>query len=102
MATNELLLTLFDHLQCKFATVANPDELLIEEPAPEVVGGKEFSKCIIGGGSNMKRIAQILKNQGIEVIDFEKFDGPVILDLLGNYAYRFEQLDGTLAMPFKT
>jgi hypothetical protein len=125
MATNELLRTLFDHLQCKFATVANPDELLIEEPAPEVVGGKEFSKCIIGGGSNMKRIAQILKNQGIEVIDFtslgwtptdqnikklcdsiknlpEKFDGPVILDLLGNYAYRFEQLDGTLAMPFKT
>jgi hypothetical protein len=26
----------------------------------------------------------------------------VILDLLGNYVYRFEQLGGTLAMPLKT
>jgi hypothetical protein len=86
MATNKLLRTLFDHLQCKFATVANPDELLIEEPAPEVVGGKEFSKCIIGGGSNMKRIAQILKNKGIEVIDLTSLGWTPTEQNIKNYA----------------
>jgi hypothetical protein len=32
----------------------------------------------------------------------EKFEGLVILDLLGNFVYRYEQLDGTLALPFKS
>jgi hypothetical protein len=125
VATNELLRTLFDHLQCTFATAANSDDLVIREPAPQVQGGKEFSKCIVAGGSNMKKIIPHLTNRGIEVIDLtksgwtpteaniqsvcneikslpEKFEGPVILDLLGNFVYRYEQLDGTLALPFKS
>jgi hypothetical protein len=125
VATNELLRTLFDHLQCTFATAANSDDLIIREPAPQVQGGKEFTKCIVAGGSNMKKIIPHLINKGITVIDLtktgwtptetniqairseikslpEKFDGPVILDLLGNFVYRYEQLDGTLALPFKS
>ncbi len=49
-ATNELLRTLVDLLQSKFATVANSDDLFPREPALEDQGGKEFTHCIVGGG----------------------------------------------------
>ena len=124
VATNELLRALFDHLQCTFATVANSSDLLIGEPAIKVQGGKEFSKYIVAGGSNLKKIIPHLIRKGIEVIDLtkpgwtptepniqaicdaikqlpEKFDGLVVMDLLGNFAFRYTQMDGTLALPYK-
>jgi hypothetical protein len=51
VATNELLRTLVDLLQSKFATVANSDDLFPREPALEDLGGKEFTHCIVGGGA---------------------------------------------------
>jgi len=123
-ATNELLRTLVDHLQSNFATVANSDDLFPREPALDDQGGKEFTHCIVGGGSNMKKICPLLTAKGIQVTDLTKsgwtpteanitaladsirklppdFNQPVILDVLGNVTYRYQQLDGTMAMPYK-
>jgi hypothetical protein len=123
-ASKELLRTLVDLLQSKFATVANSEDLFPGEPAIEDLGGKEFTHCILGGGSNMKKIGPLLTDKGIHVTDLTKpgwtpteanilalaesirnlppdFNQPVILDVLGNVTYRYEQLDGTMAMPYK-
>jgi hypothetical protein len=72
----------------------------------------------------MKKIGPLLTAKGIHVTDLTKpgwtpteanilalaesirklppdFNQPVILDVLGNVTYRYEQLDGTMAMPYK-
>jgi hypothetical protein len=125
VASNELVRTLLDLLQCNFATVTNLEELLSAEPASQIEGGKDISCLIICGGSNMSKIVPILSNMGYTVVDLtisgwtptEKIilslkesiqslpeipGTAVILDLLGNVAFRQAQLDGTLALPFKS
>jgi hypothetical protein len=125
VASNELVRTLLDLLQCNFATVANSEELLSVEPASQIEGGKDISRLIICGGSNMSKIVPILSNMGYMVVDLtisgwtptekniltlresiqnlpEVPGTAVILDLLGNVAFRQAQLDGTLALPFKS
>jgi hypothetical protein len=82
---------------------------------------KELTHCIIAGGGNMKRLCPHLTNLGITVLDFTKQgwtptevniralankireipDTTVIMDLLDNYAFRYEQTDGTQALLFK-
>jgi hypothetical protein len=56
VTSDELLRTLLDLLQTNFASVANSDEILSREPATQVTSDKEFTHCIIAGGSNMKRL----------------------------------------------
>jgi len=121
-ASYELVRTLLDVLQCNFATVANSEELFSAEPAPTPAGGKDFSQIIVCGGSNMSKIVPLLRSKGYEVIDLtesgwtpteknietlretlsnipNKDESAIFLDLLGNVAFRQEQLDGTMAMP---
>jgi hypothetical protein len=125
VASNELVRTLLDLLQCNFATVANSEELLSAEPASQTEGGKDITRLIVCGGSNMSKIVPILTNMGYTVVDLStpgwtptegnilslkasiqqlsEIPGTVvILDLLGNVAFRQAQLDGTLALPYKS
>jgi hypothetical protein len=60
---------LLDLLQCNFATVANSEELLSAEPASQIEAGKDISRLIIFGGSNMSKIVPILSNMGYMVVD---------------------------------
>ncbi len=124
VTSDELLRTLLNLLQSNFASVANSDEILSREPATQDKSDKEFTHCIIAGGSNMKRLCPHLTNLGITVLDLTKKGWtpteaniralaneireipdtrniPVIMDLLGNFAFRYEQSDGTQALPFK-
>ncbi len=55
VASDELLRTLLDLLQNNFASVANSDEILSRETATQDRSDKEFTHCIIAGGSNMKK-----------------------------------------------
>jgi hypothetical protein len=55
-ASHELLCTLLDLLQKEFASVANSDEILSREPAPQVPSAKVLTHCIVIGGSNMKNL----------------------------------------------
>jgi hypothetical protein len=125
VASNELVRTLLDLLQCNFATVANSEELLSAEPASQTEGGKDITRLIVCGGSNMSKIVPILTKMGYTVVDLStpgwtptegnilslkasiqqlsEIPGTVvILDLLGNVAFRQAQLDGTLALPYKS
>jgi hypothetical protein len=124
-ASYGLVRTLLDVLQCNFATVANSEELFSAEPAPTPQSGKDFTQIIVCGGSNMSKIIPLLKAKGYEVIDLtvvgwtptekniqslretllntpNRNESAIFLDLLGNVAFRQEQLDGTPAMPYKS
>jgi hypothetical protein len=124
-ASYGLARTLLDLLQCDFATDANSDELFSAEPAVQIASGKDFTQIIICGGSNMSKIIPLLTEKGFEVIDLttpgwtptekniqtmkesllsipNKAESAVFLDLLGNVAFRQMQLDGTMALPYKS
>jgi len=84
---------------------------------------KEIEKIVMIGASNMARTAEILKDMGYSVAEYrlkpglisvaeletidkglnslDKKDSAIVLDLHGNLSYRFEQLDGTSALPVK-
>jgi hypothetical protein len=123
-ASYELIRTLIDLLQSKFATDANSEDILFREPAIQESGGKDLTKCILIGGSNLGKTVNYLANKGITVLDLtvpgwtptaeniqKTCDGlrtipnlseyVIIFDVLGNVTYRQEQLDGTLALPLK-
>jgi hypothetical protein len=125
VASNELIRTLVDLLQCKFATVANSEDLLSREPAIQESGGKDLTHCILIGASNLGKIEPHLTKKGITVYDLTSpgwtptptniqnlcdalrsipwlADSVVIFDVLGNITFRQEQLDGTLAFPHKS
>jgi hypothetical protein len=121
-ASNVLLSTLINLLQCNFATAANSEDIFSAEPASQE---SSLDKKIIYvfGGSNMKKVIPHLDSQRFEIRDHtipgwlpntanidilaktletaEK-DSIALLDLLGNVAYRYTQCDGTLALPYKT
>jgi hypothetical protein len=124
-ASYELVRTLVDLLHSKFATAANSEDfLLFREPATQESGGKDFTKCILIGGSNLRKISPHLAEKEITVLDLtvpgwtptakniqtvcdtmktipDISDYVVIIDGLGNITFRQEQLDGTLALPHK-
>ncbi len=62
MTSEELFRTLLDLLQNNFASVANSDEILSRELASQDSSDKEFTHCIIAGGSNRKNFAPTLPN----------------------------------------
>ncbi len=49
-ASYDLHYTLLNHLQKKFASVANSDDILSREPAPQVPSVKPITHCIVAGG----------------------------------------------------
>jgi hypothetical protein len=124
MASHELIRTLVDLLQSKFATDANSEDLLFREPAEQESGGKDPKKFIVIGGSNLSKTVTHLVSNGLTVLDLtvrgwtptaeniqkacdslktvpNLVDYVIIFDVLGNITFRQEQLDGTLALPHK-
>jgi hypothetical protein len=120
----ELLCTPLNHLQKEFASGANSDDILSREPAILVSSAKTFTHCIVAGGSNMQNLCPHLNKLGITDLDLtqrgwvptpenitklaeniaeipDNSNIPIIMDLLGNIAFRYEQVDGNLALPFK-
>jgi hypothetical protein len=121
-ALYELLHSLITLLKCTFATSANPEDFSFGAPA-EQESCLEKKTIVILGGSNMGTTVPFLGNTAHTVVDYslpgwvptpvniknlaDKLastdpDSVVVLDLLGNVVYRYAQLDGTLAMPFKS
>jgi hypothetical protein len=122
VASKELLSSLISKLKCTFATYANTEEIFSAEPAE--LESMLVSKTVhIFGGSNMRKIIPELEKNGFVVVDntipgwvpnpaniaklsekieSAKPDDIVVADLLTNTAYRYEQVDGTLALPYKS
>jgi hypothetical protein len=122
VASKELLSSLISKLKCTFATYANMEEIFSAEPAE--LESMLLSKTVhIFGGSNMRKIIPELEKNGFVVVDntvpgwvpnpaniaklseqikSAKPDDIVVADLLTNTAYRYEQVDGTLALPYKS
>jgi hypothetical protein len=71
-ASYELLCTLLDHLLKEFASVANSEDILSREPAPQVPSAKPFTHCIVAGGSNMRNLCPHLNKLGIIVLDLSQ------------------------------
>jgi hypothetical protein len=121
-ASYELLHSLITLLKCTFATSANPEDIFFGEPA-EQESSLEKKTIVILGGSNIGKTVPFLEKSSHTVVDYSlpgwvptpvniknladqlastDPDTVVVLDLLGNVVYRYAQLDGTLAMPFKS
>jgi hypothetical protein len=121
-ASKELLSSLILKLKCTFATSANTEDIFSAEPAE--LESLLLPKTVhIFGGSNMRKVIPELEKNGFTVVDntvpgwvpnptniaklSEKLenmsqDDIVIADILTNTTYRYEQVDGTLAMPYKS
>ena len=69
MASHELIRTLVDLLQSKFATDANSEDLLFRVPAEQESGGKDPKKFIVMGGSNLSKTVTHLVSNGLTVLD---------------------------------
>ncbi len=121
-ASYELLSSLVSLLKCSFATYTNVEDLYSNEPAQQE-STLETVTIHVFGASNMRQIIPELEKHGYPVVDYTipgwmptpanisalsdsltkiDKDSIVITDLLGNYAYRYSQMDGTLALPFKS
>jgi hypothetical protein len=108
-------------MKCTFATSANPEDIFPREPAEQSEGA---SHLILMGGSNLGRAKTELTRMGFTVTDLTKpgwtpTDYNVrslvsdlqdmelkpnmgfVMDTLGNTSHRYEQLDGSLSLPFK-
>ncbi len=120
----ELVRTLIQTVNRDLQSCSNPEEFLVREPTAEEPDTKA-QKVILLGASNLGHCADHLKNLGISVIDLtkpgwiatpdnvsallEKLNSipcsnsdRLVLDLYGNLSYRFEQIDGTLSLPYKS
>jgi hypothetical protein len=109
----KLLSSLVSLLKCTFATYANVEDLVSNEQLRRRVGWKskpftslELATCVgylvfdhtIPGWMPIPANISAL-SESLATIDK---DCIVVMDLLGNYAYRYSQMDGTLALPFKS
>jgi hypothetical protein len=126
-ATRELLCALLDTLQSDFGSSANSEELVLGEPAGGGVAEPNPSKkprVIVIGASHCSRMCRELRMRNVDVIDLSvpgwmPTDGNVakliddisilgniddcisVVDVLSNVTYRYEQYDGSLALPVK-
>ena len=127
MATHELLRTLLSNLSTDFGFIANLEGPSLEEPVGQQ-GTVETKpdKIIIIGASHGKRLYSALSKRNIDCIDLtipgwaptaENIEALlvkiselgivvencyVVLDVLSNIVFRFEQYDGSLSLPFKS
>jgi hypothetical protein len=127
-ATHELILALLNTLSTQFGTRANPEDLLVREPAESVEGVKDTPTApmlIVVGASHMKRVVPHIPDTDYNVVDLSQpgwtatdrnikqitddivklgdITGAVgILDLVSNTTFRYENSDdGSLTLPYK-
>ena len=126
-ATDELVLALVSSLKIKFSCKANPEDILVREPAERE--GKKVTpitprKIIVIGASHAKRLANSLRAAGYEVTDLsipgwvpsntnvaalldkvtqlgDTSDTATVCDLLSNVSFRYEDEDGNTSVPYK-
>jgi hypothetical protein len=127
-ATHELVQCLYHTLASDFAFVANFEEFLLNEQAEcqDTMENMVISdKIVVIGASHCGRLCSELQKKGIECIDLstpgwmpttanisklEKdisevgigAEHTVTIDLLSNCTFRYEQYDGTMALPYKS
>jgi len=126
-ATGELLRALLTMLSDTFNCKAHPGDILVRELA-EQEGAKENlgdkPAILVLGGSHSRILSAELASRGFEILDLsipgwtptdcniEKLDDSlskieniekytVVMDFVSNYVFRFEQMDGQLAFPYK-
>ena len=121
-AIEELARTLLIAIEKSFGIATFPEDTLVRDPRP-VEGGKgPITNVILVGASNLGRVATHLEATGLKVVScpiegsipadatLERIkqklsevqtDGgtAMIFDLFGNTCFRFEQPDGTMAVP---
>jgi len=125
-ATDELIHALLHQLSAKFGCNAHPEDILAREPAEQegAMESETTGMIIIGGGSNCKRLAGLLKDRGVSVVDLTvpgwtpttsnisklltevktldpNGNSMFICDLMSNVTFCFEQVNGSLALPIK-
>jgi hypothetical protein len=127
VATKELICALLDSLMINFGVPANLEDMFLEEPATgegtvTMYEGKRT--IIVIGASHCSRLCRDLRMRKWEVIDLSRpgwtptvsniqevekeiaklgiFPSvPVVIDVLANVTFRYEQYDGSLALPCK-
>jgi hypothetical protein len=121
---NELVRVLVTSLKQKFAIALNPD-LLVNRSYDASPDTRTFSNhVVVLGASNGKRLVPVLERLGLTVTDLtrsgwlateenisalgrecEKLNLPpgfgIIIDLLSNATFRYEQFDGSTALPYR-
>ncbi len=120
----ELVRTLVSTINRDFQTCSDPENLL-PRVTKTVESNNASQRIILLGGSNLGCCADRLRRLGKHVIDLTEpgwIASPdnisqlvtkvaslecserdtVVADLYGNLAYRFEQFDGSLSLPFKS
>jgi hypothetical protein len=111
-------------LKQNFGTVICPDKLVTRENTSSQIPRNINNHIVVLGASNAKQLVPVLESFGLTVTDLsrpgwlateeniaaltkelEKLSLPqgfgVVMDLLGNATYRFEQFDGSTALPYK-
>jgi hypothetical protein len=128
-ATDELLHALLHQLTSQFGCNAHPEDILARVPA-EQEGAMDTDTnkqglIIIAGGSNCKRLATMLTEKGVNLVDLTVpgwtpttsnlsrlqkqvsdldpgQDSIFISDMISNVSFGFEQLNGSVALPVKS
>ena len=121
-AMEELTRTLLSAISKNFGIKTYPEDTLVREHLAEEGGKGTISSIVLVGASNMRRVYPHLESTGLKItlcpLDGQvpsektleklgeelakissKSDVAVVLDLLGNTCFRFEQPDGTMAVP---
>jgi hypothetical protein len=111
-------------LKQNFGTVISPDHLVPRADASGQDTRILINHVVVLGASNAKRLVPVLEGFGLTVTDLsrpgwlateeniaalinelKKLNLPpgfgVVMDLLGNATFRFEQFDGSTALPYK-
>jgi hypothetical protein len=128
-AIDELLHALLHQLTSQFGCNAHPEDILARVPAEQEgamdTDTNKHGLIIIAGGSNCKRLATLLTEKGVNLVDLtvpgwtpttsnlSKLqkevsdldpgqDSIFISDMISNVSYGFEQLNGSLALPVKS
>jgi hypothetical protein len=122
-ATAELTCVLVNSLVCNFSAALSPNSVVQRVIAE--TSTKEFSgHVVVLGASNARNLVPYLAGRGFSVTDLtipgwvasesniesliSKLKtttippgAAIVIDLLSNSTYRYEQFDGTLALPYK-
>jgi hypothetical protein len=127
-ALQDLACVLVADLNRKFSVPVNP-ELLVKGETVNNKDTKSFSNhLVVLGASNAKRLVPVLKSCGFSLTDLSRpgwmateenvtalieelkslnsaqtipLGAGIVLDLLGNVSYRYEQFDGSTALLYK-
>ena len=121
-ATGELLHTLLDALRSNLGISCNPGLNTVREPSEPWSVKENITHLVLIGASNMRWVAPIMRDKGYTVLEYSLPGGMLtgenletllkhlqslqkppgtafVLDIFGNFVYRFRQIDGSMVLP---